>query len=127
MRYKKQIDTVKKYIDELHDTKELLLAVQDRILKIEQQIGKIDDALPSDDDAARMAPGPEKAELYELFDLNDSAFDLIDEILGPPEDELTGEPTGTAFSPEARGNDTEISLEQVLKQFGAAGGKNNAS
>jgi len=35
-----------------------------------------------------------------LFDLNDEAYDLIDEILGPPEE--------------------DISVEEMLRQFPAA-------
>ena len=41
-----------------------------------------------------------KQELSRLFDLNDEAYDLIDEILGPPEEEL--------------------SVEEMLRQFPAA-------
>ena len=42
----------------------------------------------------------EKKQLLELFDLDNEAFDLIDEILGPPEE--------------------EISVEEMLRQFPAS-------
>ena len=46
-----------------------------------------------------MPDGAEKQQLLQLFDLNDEAYDLIDEILGPPED--------------------DFSVEEMLRQFPA--------
>ena len=57
----------------------------------------------------------------------DQAFALIDEILGPPEDELTGEPVGTPMDPVARGaRPSEIRLEDFLRNY-KPGGKGKVS
>ena len=93
MKYTKDIKRVQKMISDLTQ-------VEDAVLGIEQEVTDIDNALPGDTEFAAMADGPEKQELSRLFDLNDEAYDLIDEILGPPEE--------------------EISVEEMLRQFPSA-------
>lgn len=125
MDYKLKIKLVKDFIEELKQIKELLIQVENEVCMVEKDISDIDSALPSDKDIAAMPAGVEKEQIQHLIDLNNQAFNIIDEILGPPEDEMTGEPEGTRFSPEARGNG-EISLDAILANM-KAGGKNNVS
>ncbi|MBR1576444.1 MAG: hypothetical protein IJ654_08360 [Bacteroidales bacterium] len=100
MKYTKDIKRVQKMISDLKRIQEILTQVEDAVLGIEQEVTDIDNALPGDTEFAAMADGPEKQELSRLFDLNDEAYDLIDEILGPPEE--------------------EISVEEMLRQFPSA-------
>ena len=125
MDYKLKIKLVKDFIEELKQIKDLLIQVENEVCMVEKDISDIDSALPSDKDIAAMPAGVEKEQIQHLIDLNNQAFNIIDEILGPPEDEMTGEPEGTRFSPEARGNG-EISLDAILANM-KAGGKNNVS
>lgn len=125
MDYELKIKLVKDFIEELKQIKELLIQVENEVCMVEKDISDIDSALPSDKDIAAMPAGIEKEQIQHLIDLNNQAFNIIDEILGPPEDEMTGEPEGTRFSPEARGNG-DISLDAILANM-KAGGKNSVS
>lgn len=125
MDYELKIKLVKDFIEELKQIKELLIQVENEVCMVEKDISDIDSALPSDKDIAAMPAGVEKEQIQHLIDLNKQAFNIIDEILGPPEDEMTGEPEGTRFSPEARGNG-DISLDAILANM-KAGGKNSVS
>ncbi len=100
MKYTKETKRVQKMISDLKRIQEILNQVEDTVLGIEQEVTDIDNALPGDTEFAAMPDGPEKQQLSQLFDLNDEAYDLIDEILGPPEE--------------------EISVEEMLRQFPAA-------
>ena len=125
MDYELKIKLVKDFIEELKQIKELLIQVENEVCMVEKDISDIDSALPSDKDIAAMPAGVEKEQIQHLIDLNNQAFNIIDEILGPPEDEMTGEPEGTRFSPEARGNG-DISLDAILANM-KVGGKNSVS
>ncbi|MBQ3723796.1 MAG: hypothetical protein II851_08830 [Bacteroidales bacterium] len=100
MRYNKEIKRVQKLIADLKRIHEILTQVEDTVLAIEQEVTDIDNALPEDAEVHAMPEGNEKKQILQLFDLNDEAYDLIDEILGPPED--------------------EFSVEEMLRQFPAA-------
>lgn len=126
MDYSQKIDAVRSRIDELRRIKEILVEIEDTVYSIEKELSSIDTVLPSDSEIASMPSGEEKAQILHLIDLDNEAFDLIDEILGPPEDAVTGQPEGTAFSPEARGNKV-ISLDEALSGMIRPGGKNKAS
>lgn len=125
MDYEAKIKLVQDFIEELKQIKDMLFQVENEVCLVEKDISDIDASLPSDRDIARMPAGLEKEQIQHLIDLNAQAFGLIDEILGPPDDEMTGEPEGTQFSPEARGNGT-ISLDEILAKM-TPSGKNNAS
>ena len=99
MKYTKEIKRVQKMITDLKRIREILTQVEDTVLGIEQEVTDIDNALPDDTDVAAMPDGAEKQQLLQLFDLNDEAYDLIDEILGPPEE--------------------DFSVEEMLRQFPA--------
>lgn len=125
MDYEQKIKLVQDFIEELRQIKELLFQVENEVCLIEKDVSGLDAALPPDKDIAKMPAGAEKEQILHLIDLNNQAFNLIDEILGPPEDEITGELEGTKFSPEARGSG-EISLDAILSSM-KPGGKNSAS
>ena len=125
MDYGQKIKLVQDFIEELKQIKEVLFQIENEVCLVEKEISDLDAALPSDKDIAKMPSGVEKERILHLIDLNSQAFNMIDEILGPPEDEMTGEPEGTKFSPEARGSG-EISLDAILANI-KPGGKNSAS
>ena len=100
MKYTQEIKRVRKMIADLKRIGEILSQVEETVLKIEQEVTDIDNALPDETAFAAMPEGADKQQLVQLFDLNDEAYDLIDEILGPLEE--------------------EISVEEMLRQFPAA-------
>ena len=97
MKYNREIKRVQKLIADLKRISEILTQVEDTVLAIEQEVTDIDNALPEDVEVQAMPDGTEKKQILQLFELNDEAYDLIDEILGPPEE--------------------EISVEEMLRQF----------
>lgn len=125
MDYGLKIKLVQDFIEELKQIKEVLFQIENEVCLVEKEISDLDAALPSDKDIAKMPAGVEKEQLLHLIDLNEQAFSIVDEILGPPDDEVTGEPEGTRFSPEARGTG-DISLDAILSNM-KPGGKNSAS
>lgn len=125
MDYGLKIKLVQDFIEELKQIKEVLFQIENEVCLVEKEISDLDAALPSDKDIAKMPAGVEKEQLLHLIDLNEQAFNIVDEILGPPDDEVTGEPEGTRFSPEARGTG-DISLDAILSNM-KPGGKNSAS
>lgn len=100
MRYNSEIKRVKKLIADLKRIHTILTQVEDTVLAIEQEVTDIDNALPEDAEVHAMPESNEKKQLLQLFELNDEAYDLIDEILGPPEE--------------------EFSVEEMLRQFPAS-------
>lgn len=116
MDFTKQLSSIRERVAELQQIRDVLVQIEDTVCAIEKEVSDIDSKLPSDDEIDTMPEGKEKEDLIELIELGNEAFRLVDEILGPPEDELTGDPQGTAYSPEARGMKT-ISLDEVLSQM----------
>lgn len=116
MDFTKQLSSIRERVAELQRIRDVLVQIEDTVCAIEKEVSDIDSKLPSDDEIDTMPEGKEKEDLIELIELDNEAFRLVDEILGPPEDELTGDPQGTAYSPEARGMKT-ISLDEVLSQM----------
>lgn len=117
MDYSAKIQSVKEKIEELRQIKDLLYNIEDSICSVENELCAVDESLPSDNDIAKMKPGAEKEQILHLLDLTREGLSLVDELLGPPTDE-NGEKMGSAYSPEARGNNSgEVSLDEVLKSF----------
>ena len=121
----KEINQLKERVKQLRELKELAYKVSDTTCQVEAEISAIDEALPNPKNLSDIKDRAERAQLAHAEDLLKEAYSLIDEILGPPEDEITGEPAGQTYSPEARGT-KEISLDDILKQF-PLGRKGNAS
>ena len=126
MDYSAKIASVRARIEELRKIKDILFDIEDTVCAIEKEVSDTDKSLPPDEEIAAMPGGEEKEQIRHLIDLDNQAFALIDEILGPPEDEMTGMPQGTAFSPVARGNGT-VSLDEALSRMLADSSKKSAS
>ena len=127
MGYADDIKTLHDSIKRLQEIKEVLYAVEDVALDVEKGVSDIDARLPMREDLGKLADKEQRAQAEHALDLLDQAFALIDEILGPPEDELTGEPVGTPMDPVARGaRPSEIRLEDFLRNY-KPGGKGKVS
>ena len=127
MGYADDIKTLQDSIKRLQEIKEVLYAVEDVELDVEKGVSDIDARLPMREDLGKLADKEQRAQAEHALDLLDQAFALIDEILGPPEDELTGEPVGTPMDPVARGaRPSEIRLEDFLRNY-KPGGKGKVS
>ena len=127
MAYTDDIKTLQDSIRRLQEIKEVLYAVEDVALSVEKGVSDIDAHLPMREDLGKLADKEQRAQAEHALDLLDQAFALIDEILGPPEDELTGEPVGTPMDPVARGaRPSEIRLEDFLRSY-KPGGKGKVS
>jgi hypothetical protein len=116
--YSTEIKNVKSRLGELSRIRELMEDLQDAVMAIEAELNKLDASLPGDAEIAVMPEGSAKKQLIKLLNLLNEAYGEIDVMLGAPEDELTGQPVGTAFSPEARGNSaSDMSLEEMMRQI----------
>ena len=124
MGYADDIKKLQDSIKRLQDIKEVLYAVEDVALEVEKGVSDIDARLPMREDLGKLADKEQRAQAEHALDLLDQAFALIDEILGPPEDELTGEPVGTPMDPVARGaRPSELRLEDFLRSYKPGKGK----
>ena len=127
MGYADDIKTLQDSIKRLQEIKEVLYAVEEVALDVEKGVSDIDARLPMREDLGKLADKEQRAQAEHALDLLDQAFALIDEILGPPEDELTGESVGTPMDPVARGaRPSEIRLEDFLRNY-KPGGKGKVS
>ena len=126
MGYADDIKTLQDSIKRLQEIKEVLYAVEDVALNVERSVSDIDARLPMREDIGKITDKEQRAQAAHALDLLEEAFGLIDEILGPPEDELTGEPVGTPMDPVARGARSEIRLEDFLRNY-KPGSKNKVS
>ena len=88
MSYSKQIKKVNEAIEELESIATLLDSIEGKVVSIEEAITSLDNALPDNDEYDSMKEGPRKKELRQLFDLLGEAYKLIDDILGPPENDF---------------------------------------
>ncbi|MCR5071131.1 MAG: hypothetical protein K6A62_04310 [Bacteroidales bacterium] len=121
------IKTLQESIKRLQEVKEVLYAVEDLTLEVERSTSEIDARVPLREDLPQIQDGEQRAQVEHALDLLEEAFGLIDEILGPPEDEVTGEPVGTPMDPVARGSrSSELRLEDFLSNY-KPGGKNKLS
>ena len=115
-------DDIKKLqdsIQRLQQIKEVLYAVEDVALEVERSVSEIDARIPLRENLHEIKDGEQRAQAEHALDLLEETFGLIDEILGPPEDELTGEPV-------ARGSrSSELRLEDFLRNYKP--GKNKVS
>ena len=120
------IKSLQESIKRLQQIKEVLYAVEDVALEVERGVSEIDARIPLRENLSKIKDGEERAQAEHALDLLEETFALIDEILGPPEDELTGEPVGTPMDPVARGSHaSELRLEDFLRNYKP--GKNKVS
>ena len=124
--YTDDIKSLQESIKRLQEIKEVLYAVEDVALEVERGVSEIDARIPLRENLSQIKDGEQRAQAEHALDLLEETFALIDEILGPPEDELTGEPVGTPMDPVARGShDSELRLEDFLRNYKP--GKNKVS
>ncbi len=125
--YSDDIKTLQDSIKRLQEIKEVLYAVEDVALDVERRVSEIDARIPLREDLGQIKDAEQRALAEHAMDLLEETFGLIDEILGPPEDEMTGEPVGTPMDPVARGSHpSEIRLEDFLRNY-KPGGKGKVS
>ena len=116
--YTDDIKKLQESIKRLNQIKEVLYAVEDVALEVERGVSEIDARIPLRENLSKIKDGEERAQAEHALDLLEETFALIDEILGPPEDELTGEPVGTPMDPVARGSHaSELRLEDFLRNY----------
>jgi len=125
MDISKEIAQLQDRIKQLRELRELAYKISDTTCQVESEISAIDESLPNPKILSDIKDRAERAQLSHAEDLLKEAYSLIDEILGPPEDEMTGQPADKAFSPEARGT-KDLSFDEMMKQFNV-GKKGNAS
>ena len=112
------IKTLQDSIRRLNEIKEVLYAVEDVALEVERGVSEIDARIPLRENLSEIRDGEQRAQAEHALDLLEETFALIDEILGPPEDELTGEPVGTPMDPVARcSRSSELRLEDFLRNY----------
>lgn len=127
MGYTEDIRTLQDAIKRLKEIKDVLYTVEEVALEVERSVGEIDTRLPMREDLGNIRDGEQRAKAEHALDLLEESFALIDDILGPPEDELTGEPVGTPMDPVARGSrGGELRLEDFLRNY-KPGGKGKVS
>lgn len=118
MDYSEHIRTLQQAVQDLRRMKEILYTVEDNTLAIEKDVAGLDRLIPMREDLSKIRNKAEREQASHALDLLEEALSLIDEILGPPEDEVTGQPYGTAFAPEAKGNNKEgVSIDDLLIQL----------
>lgn len=121
MDYSAQIKTLQAAIAELKQIKEFLMSVEDAAVSIEDELCRLDKVIPLETELNAIADPAEREQASHANDLLKEAYSLIDEVLGPPEDEMTGDPVGTAYIPEAKGNEGKtISIDEILAQMKAS-------
>ncbi len=125
--YAEDIKTLQESIRRLQEIKDVLYAVEEVALEVERGVSEIDARIPLRETLGEIKDGEQRAQAEHALDLLEETFALIDEILGPPEDELTGEPVGTPMDPVARGSHaSELRLEDFLRNY-KPGGKGKVS
>lgn len=126
MGYKSKIKALQGYVKELRMVKEMLEAIQLHVTDIEEQVNDIDLSLPQNEAINEIRNPKDREELSHALDLLDEVDLLLDEILGPEDDEDTGQPVGTAFDPVAKGNNHPANAIDAMLQ-GYSPKKHNVS
>lgn len=85
MDYTDKIEAVKERIKQLQEINEILYGIEDTIVAIENEVSTLDSSLPDDNAIRHMASGPDKTQLLDLIDLCNQVYDIVDDILGPPD------------------------------------------
>ncbi len=123
-RFSNDIRFLQDCLRRLREIKEVLYAAEEVAINVERGVSEIDARIPLREKLDEITDAAERAEAEHALDLLDEAFTLIDEILGPPDDEITGEPVGTPMDPVARGSrPSELRLEDFLRSYKPGKGK----
>lgn len=118
MDYSSALKELDAHIDNLKKIKDILYAVEETVLEIEDRICEIDEKTPHLEKMQGRVSKEDRESYSVLVSKFNEAYALTDEILGPPDDNVTGEPVGTAFSPEAKGSHpVESDIDTLLEQI----------
>ena len=101
--YNRKVTRVRSDIKDLKAMLEHLEMIQGIVCDMEKELSDIDKELPSEEAIDAMPEGKEKEQIVHLCELLQEAFNLIDEILGAPEEE------------EKTGGNGMFSLEDLLQ------------
>lgn len=85
--YNRKVSRVRADIKDLKAMVEHLEMIQGIVCDMEKELSAIDQELPSEEAINAMPEGKEKEQITHLCELLQEAFNLIDEILGAPEEE----------------------------------------
>ena len=85
--YNKKVTRVRSDIKDLKAMLDHLEMIQGIVCDMEKELSDIDKELPSEEAIDAMPEGKEKEQIVHLCELLQEAFNLIDEILGAPEEE----------------------------------------
>ena len=103
-RYTAEIKTLQRCIKEMEQMKEILWNLEENAISIENELCDLDAVLPMKEDMAKIKDPKEREQLKKALDLLEQSFSLIDDILGPPQDEMDH-------------NQPDISLDNVLSMM----------
>ena len=118
MDYSSELKELDECIDNLKKIRDILYAVESTVLEIEDRVCEIDEKTPHLEKMQGYVSKEDRVSYSSLVSKFNEAYALIDEILGPPDDNVTGEPVGTAFSPEAKGSHPgEPDINSLLDQI----------
>ncbi len=100
--YNKNVARVHEHITDLKQIVENMRLMEEMTYGIEKELALLEENLPSEEVLEAMKEGKEKERISHLHNLLAEAYELIDEILGSPDDEQAQEGKGP------------ISLEDIL-------------
>lgn len=123
MDYSEQIKILEERIEELEEIKDILLKVDEAVCSIEREVSEVDNIIPNPKRITEIKDLEERKQITHAEALLNEAYAIIDEILGPPEEESDGPERGHAISPEAKGNDDSFSLDNILLRMQQGKGK----
>ncbi len=92
--YNRKVSRVRSDIKDLKAMLEHLEMIQGIVCDMEKELSAIDQELPSEEAIEAMPEGKEKEQIVHLCELLQEAFNLVDEILGAPEEEEKTEGNG---------------------------------
>ena len=122
MYYQDEIDFVKESIKDLKNILGFLREMEDAVCIIEKNISEIDESLPDEENLAMMRNKEEKKKVLELIEYIKEAYQMIDEILGEPDEEPVEEADGTLHFEDENNNLSVLNIMKMLPK-----GKHNAS
>lgn len=122
MYYHDEIEFVKESIKDLKNIMGFLHEMEDAVYAIEKNIAEIDESLPDEETLAAMKEDEYKKEVLELIEQMKEAYQLIDEILGEPEEEPEEAEDGTLHFDDENSNLSVLNIMKMLPK-----GKHKAS
>lgn len=117
--YSAEIQMLTERIEQLNQIRDILYNIDDTVCSIEQEVSDIDNSLPNPKRLTDIKDPSERKQLTKAENLLKEAYAIIDELLGNPEDEATGQPSGTTYMPEAKGSSsspTGPSIDEILSK-----------